>query len=181
MYRAVDGNPPTYTYLDPSTNPPTQTTISDPTAGQELWGFIPPEFAPKLKRLHDNSPVLKLPSTPNGISPTPQRKDYFADGATGVYQAIDGNGKTIKAIIYITMRRGGRLIYALDVTNHNNPIVLWRHSNTDAGFGELGQTWSLPKVAKVKGWANPVLIFGAVILPQRTMKRPLRMTWGAAY
>lgn len=132
-----------------------------PNPGNELWGFVPSEFFGKLKRQHDNSPVLLMPSTLPGIVPAPQRKDYFVDGPTGVYQAIDGLGRTTAAYLYLAMRRGGRFIYALDVSNPNNPKFLWKHSNTDAGFGELGQTWSLPKVARVTGYPNPVLIFGA--------------------
>ena len=132
-----------------------------PNPGGELWGFIPSEFLGKLKRQHDNSPVLQMPSTLPGIVPTPQRKDYFVDGPTGIYQTIDGLGKTTTAYLYLAMRRGGRFIYALDVTTPGSPKFLWKHSNADAGFGELGQTWSQPKVARVSGYPNPVLIFGA--------------------
>lgn len=149
VFRAANGN---------QVNPPSSTL---PSPGAELWGFVPPEFFGKLKRLHDNSPALLMPSTLPGIIPTPQRKDYFVDGSTGVYQLIDGVGRTTKAYLYLVMRRGARLIYALDVTDPKNPKFLWKHSNTDAGFSELGQTWSQPKVAIVKGYANPVLIFGA--------------------
>lgn len=147
VYRAINGN---------QTSP-----IGTTPAGGELWGFIPPEFFSHLKRLHDNSPIIKFPTTLAGIVPTPMLKDYFADGPTGLYQLINANGTTQKANIYITMRRGGRFIYALDVTNPAAPKFLWKHSNTDAGFGELGQTWSQPKVAMVKGYPNPVLIFAA--------------------
>ncbi|OIR03323.1 neisseria PilC protein [mine drainage metagenome] len=132
-----------------------------PNPGGELWGFIPSEFFGKLLRQHDNSPVLLMPSTPPGIIPTPKRKDYFVDGPTGIYQVIDGLGKTTTAYLYLAMRRGGRFIYALDVTNPGSPKFLWKHSNADAGFGELGQTWSQPKVAMVSGYPSPVLIFGA--------------------
>ena len=38
------------------------------------------------------------------------------DGPTGVYQKLNADGTIAKAYIYLTMRRGGRLIYALDVT-----------------------------------------------------------------
>ena len=149
VFRAVNGN---------QVNPPSS---SLPSPGAELWGFIPSEFFGRLKRLHDNSPVLQMPSTPPGIIPTPQRKDYFVDGSTGIYQVVDGAGRTIKAYLYLAARRGGRFIYALDVTNPANPQFLWKHSNADAGFSELGQTWSQPKAAMVSGYANPVLIFGA--------------------
>lgn len=149
MYRAVNGN---------------QTGTN---AGKELWGVIPTEFFAKLNRQRTNSPVLQLPSTPQGILPAPQPKDYFADGPTGVYQVINASGTTDTAYIYIAMRRGGRFIYALDVSTPDNPQLLWKKSYTDTGFSELGQTWSQPKVAFVKGYADgsgnpkPVLIFGA--------------------
>lgn len=129
--------------------------------GDELWGFIPSEFFLKLNRLRTNSPQLNLPSTPPGILPTPTKKDYFIDGITGLYQLIDGNGITLKAYLYLTMRRGGRFIYALDVTDPASPQLLWKVDNATANMSELGQTWSQPKVAKVAGYANPVLIFGA--------------------
>ena len=58
------------------------------------------------------------------------------------------------------MRRGGRFIYALDVTDPDQPKFLWTRSNASAGYGELGQTWSEPKVRKVRATSNPVLIFG---------------------
>lgn len=148
-FHAVDGNQPN------------NSGVVDANAGNELWGFIPSELFGELKRLHDNSPSLLMPSTPSGIIPAPQRKNYSIDGPTGVYQLINGNGTTAAAYIYLSMRRGGRFIYALDVSNPNNPKFLWKHNNTDPGFSELGQTWSQPKVAKVNGYPNPVLIFGA--------------------
>jgi type IV pilus assembly protein PilY1 len=140
--------------------------------GDEMWGFIPKEFFLKLNRLRTNSPQLNLPSTPAGILPKPQPKDYFVDGTTGLYQVIDGTGNTTRAIIYLSMRRGGRFIYAIDVTTPEVPVLLWRIDNTSPGMSELGQTWSQPKVAKVQGYCggspcsasnpqSPVLIFGA--------------------
>jgi len=154
VYRAVNGN---------QTNPAGSTL---PAPGSELWGFIPTEFFSTLKRLHDNSPILDLPSTIPGILPTPQKKNYFADGSTGVYQKLNANGTTNTAYLYISMRRGGRLIYALDVTDPTDPKYLWKITNT-GDFTELGQTWSAPKVALIKGYNDgsgnpkPVLIFGA--------------------
>jgi hypothetical protein len=135
-------------------------------AGQELWGFIPTEFLKQLKRQHDNSPQLLLPTTLPGITPAPRRKDYFVDGPTSVYQVFNADGSTQTAYIYLTMRRGGRFIYALDVSDPTAPRLLWKKSNTDPGFAELGQTWSQATVARVKGYVDangnpkPVLIFG---------------------
>ena len=166
VYRAINGN---------QTNP-TGTTL--PAPGAELWGFIPSEFYSALKRLHDNSPIIQGPTTLAGIVPAPQPKDYFADGSTGLYQLIKSDGTTQTAYIYIAMRRGGRFIYALDVSVPTAPKFLWKHSNADAGFSELGQTWSQPKVAMVKGYASPVLIFGAGYDPAEDSEPPLADTMG---
>jgi type IV pilus assembly protein PilY1 len=57
------------------------------------------------------------------------------------------------------MRRGGRFLYAFDVTTPSAPKMLWRKSNS--AISVLGQTWSDPRVALVLGYANPVLVMGA--------------------
>lgn len=128
------------------------------TPGTELWGLVLPEHFAKLNRQRVNSPELKLPST---VLSSAQPKDYFVDGSPGVYQLLKSDGTIDKAYIYLTMRRGGRFMYALDVSVPGDPKVMWKISSSDTGFGELGQTWSRPRVTLVKGYANPVLVFGA--------------------
>ncbi|MDP4030529.1 MAG: PilC/PilY family type IV pilus protein [Gallionella sp.] len=165
VYRAVNGNQSNHA----------ESTL--PVPGSELWGFVPPEFFGKFNRQRTNSPVLLLPSTLTGIEPTPERKDYFADGSTSVYQLLNADGTTDNAYIYLAMRRGGDFIYALDVSDPASPEFLWKieppgltnasgfTESTD--FAELGETWSAPKVARIKGYndgsgnAKPVMIFGA--------------------
>lgn len=138
------------------------------TDGMEQWAFIAQEFFSKLKRQYDNSPAVLYPSTPSGIVPTPQRRDYFWDGPVGSYVERNGSGVVTKAYLYIAGRRGGRFIYALDVTTPTNPKILWKKScpnatgttGCDSGLGALGQTWSTPQVIRVKANTNPVLVFG---------------------
>ncbi|EKD98230.1 MAG: hypothetical protein ACD_23C00526G0002 [uncultured bacterium] len=129
-------------------------------AGQELWGFIPEEHFPKLKRLRDNTPKIRISTTNMPASDLPTLRDYFVDGPIGVYQGKDARGNNIK-YLYVAMRRGGRFIYALDVTNPTAPKFLWKKSYTDTNFEKLGQTWSEPMVVKIKGNTNPVIIMGA--------------------
>jgi type IV pilus assembly protein PilY1 len=150
---------------------PSTTTLVQP--GDERWGFLPKEFFGRYKRLRTQTPAISA-SNP---------RDYFADGAVSVYTK-DGfsrnaanaivavpDGKLVaadgdKVYLYISMRRGGNFIYALDVSDPNVPKLLWRRGAGDTGYGILGQTWSEPKVARVKatlGGHNPdnvVLIFG---------------------
>ena len=127
------------------------------TDGYEKWSFIPTEFFGQFKRMRDNVPPAST-ATP---------KPYFADGAVGIYQFDANNdGKFVaadgdKVYLYMSMRRGGRFIYALDVTDPDQPKFLWRRDNSSAGYTELGQTWSEPKVRRIRASANPVLIFGA--------------------
>ena len=163
-FRAINGNQPGATPASIGSTPP----------GGELWSFIAPEFYGKLKRLHDNSPAIQYFSTPPGIIPTPLPKDYFFDGIAGLYQ----NFNTGKVYIYLSARRGGNVIYALDVSDPTNPLFMWRHTNADSGFSELGQTWSQPKVALVKGYVNPVLIFGAGYDSNEDSEPPIADTMG---
>ncbi|MBT9553740.1 MAG: pilus assembly protein PilY [Hydrogenophaga sp.] len=132
--------------------------------GSELWGFVPEELFPKLKRLRNNAPEVRLSTTEvvETASETlkPSSRDYFVDGPIGVYQKVVGD-VTTQAILYVAMRRGGRFLYAIDVSTPGTPKMLWRRRHTDTGFSFLGQTWSKPKVARIKGNTNPVLVFGA--------------------
>jgi type IV pilus assembly protein PilY1 len=127
-------------------------------AGQELWSFVPQEVMPSLKRLRSNTPDIELSTTPAGLGAAP--RDYFVDGPIGVYQKLTSSGSTEQAIIYVGMRRGGRQLYALDVTNPTAPKFLWKLTPSSPGMGALGQTWSEPKAIRVKGRSQPVLIFG---------------------
>ncbi|MEO5845963.1 MAG: PilC/PilY family type IV pilus protein [Caldimonas sp.] len=126
-------------------------------AGEELWSFVPPEMYGKLNRLRINTPEVRMPSTPSSSTATP--RDYFIDGPIGVYQRFSAAGAVEQAIIFVAMRRGGRLLYAFDVTTPTAPALLWK--KTSADLGALAQSWSEPRVARIKGSLNPVLVLGA--------------------
>lgn len=147
VFHAINGN---------QVNPSGSTL---PAPGNELWGFVPTELFGKLSRQRINDPDLKLPTTPAEILPAPQKKDYFIDGPTGIYQLFNSAGATTKAILYLTMRRGGQFLYAVDVTDPAVPTVLWKKDTSS--LPELGQTWSTPKVFRVKGRTGPVVAFAA--------------------
>ncbi len=133
--------------------------------GEEVWGFIPEEFFGRLKRLRDNDPIIS----------SVNKKPYFADGSIGTY-VLDNNKDGIiketdvdgdKAHLFISMRRGGRMIYALDVSTPTAPKMMWKRDNEDDGYYELGYTWSEPKVVTdLAASSDPVLIFGAGYDPE---------------
>ncbi len=127
--------------------------------GQEDWAFFPKELAPILnpRRVNNLSPQHIY-----GVDLTPSlyTKDVDADGTL---DASDGD----KAWIYVGLRRGGRVLYALDVSSPNSPVYKWEASPLDAGMSELGQTWSEPVITRIPGYVDgsgvpkPVVIVGA--------------------
>ncbi|MGE5097758.1 MAG: pilus assembly protein, partial [Betaproteobacteria bacterium] len=121
------------------------------TDGKESWSFVPPEFYGKFLRQRSQTPALQLPTVLGANT----NKDYFFDGPIGSFQ------DATRAWIFVTARRGGRFIYAFDVSDPTSPRFMWKKSSADANMSELGQTWSEPKAVKVKAFADPVLIFGA--------------------
>lgn len=120
------------------------------TDGTEAWAFIAPEHYSKLGRLYLNAPLIKFPNTSPSITPTPTKRNYFFDGNIGVFQTAN----LATTHLFVSMRRGGRSIYALDVSDPTTPEFLWSKSNTDTGFSELGQTWSEPKVLAIRKTAG---------------------------
>jgi hypothetical protein len=139
----------------------------DAATGRERWAFVAPEHYSKLERLKTNTPGVdyKIPATA-GNSP----KDYFFDGSIGIYQAATDVANP-PVWIYPTQRRGGRMIYAFDVTNPAvDPTLKWRRGCTsaaggcDVGFEQMGQTWSTPNVAFINGYSTkttkPVVVMG---------------------
>jgi Tfp pilus tip-associated adhesin PilY1 len=160
----------------------------DPAIGTEVWAFAAPEHFGDLRRLRLNSPPIS----------STFKKPYFFDGPIGVFtRSVSGTKLDVpdnvtpdptdatqdQVWMYLTMRRGGRFIYALDVSQPLKPRLLWRKgcpsvetdsalkdaNGCDLGWGELGQTWSEPKVVSINcvntskncGATDPVLIFGA--------------------
>lgn len=143
--------------------------------GKELWSFVPPEFgSSRFERLRTESPIVCYPNnvyydaaTGTCLSPsTATKRDYFFDGSIGIYQTATNSN----IWIFPTMRRGGRTIYALDVTDSDDPTIKWKfgcpNMNDDGscstGATAIGQTWSIPNVAFIKGnsTTTPVVVMG---------------------
>lgn len=124
------------------------------TTGEEEWIVYLPEFLDDQKALMTNANGPHL---------------YGTDGSGSVL-TIDNNNDGIidpaspendRVYFYIGMRRGGKAIYAFDITPETKltssttatgikPKFMWRIDETSTGFGALGQTWSQPVVANVR-------------------------------
>ncbi len=124
----------------------------------ESWAFMPHEFFKNYKALRDNF--------------TSTNKIYGIDGSATAYVSDKNGDGTVdstagdKAWIFVGLRRGGSSYYGLDVTDPDNPVLMWHIDASSTGFSELGQSWSKPKVGFSKlnvsgSVAKPVLFIGA--------------------
>ncbi len=140
-------------------------------AGNELWSFVAPESYGNIKRLRDNTIPINFTGSPLP-PPVRQPKPYGFDGPITAYS--DASNKWI----FASMRRGGRVLYAFNVTDMvatpGNSTLMWKigcpNQGNDTGCSSdyvgLGQTWSTPQNLKTNGYTTagtprPMLIMGA--------------------
>ena len=146
----------------------------DAMTGQERWAFYAPEsFARTVPtstptnvfaRMRTNAPQINFP--PLAANDSFQPKDYFFDGALSAFQNADNS----TVWMYAAQRRGGRMIYGFDVSNPDAASFKWRvgcpnlgnDAGCTAGASGIGQTWSTPNVAFIKGFSTttPVVLVG---------------------
>jgi type IV pilus assembly protein PilY1 len=170
VLRAINGN---REYSGTGTD---NSAINGVAAGQEIWSFVAPEFFTSIKRLKTNSPKVQfvmlddLPEYSDADATNdPLPKSYGLDGTVVAYKYGTSTW------IYSTARRGGRVVYAFDVssihTDASSPRLLWKvgcpnlanDTGCTTGFTGIGQTWSAPKILKAAGYgsgASPMVIFG---------------------
>ncbi len=125
----------------------------DSITGKENFAFVPQEMLPKLQNIFDDT----------GAS----GKAYGLDGNVIAWINDEDHDGTISGAgehvyLYFGMRRGGRYIYSMDVTDRNSPKLRWVIEGGTGDYAELGQTWSSPNVERIimGGSERTVLIFG---------------------
>jgi type IV pilus assembly protein PilY1 len=135
----------------------------DTKDGTELWAYVP---GPMLRRMDD---LYENEQQPN--------KRYGLDGNIRAYK-LDLNDNGIvdgkdKVYLYFGMGRGGESYYALDVTDRNDPKLMWRKGSSNETLADgtpipaedqlpgLAQTWSTPVITTVNidGTVRLVAIF----------------------
>jgi type IV pilus assembly protein PilY1 len=125
----------------------------DPVTGAENWSFVPEPLLSRMRNLYYN------PDT------QPEDRVYGLDGNIRVWRKdVDGNGIIEPADgdfvrVIFGQRRGGGTYFAVDVTNKQQPTLMWMHSYAAEG---AGQSWSVPQIAKVRIGVNlyDVIVFG---------------------
>ena len=122
---SVEHSKPVIVNYDSSTSPPVQymyyvqnngmLTAVDTSTGKEKWSFLIEEALPKLASLQANVNGPEI---------------YVADGSPAVFYD-DQNGDGIingadRVWLYFGLRRGGRVYYALDITQKDTPFFKWK-------------------------------------------------------
>jgi type IV pilus assembly protein PilY1 len=124
------------------TDPDIDTTGDETEHGTESWAFISPDQLPRLKDIVEGS-----------------GHQYFLDSSPKIYRKDINHNDVLdpgdQVILVCGQRKGGSSYFALDVTDPDNPIFLWRISpgdsfNPDFVISELGQSWSEPQLGLVK-------------------------------
>ena len=157
-----------YDYTDGTdkTNPDNQTNIIfystlgatlhgiDAKTGVEKFAFIPREKLGAIKTLYDNAASAE-PEYGLDLTWTVWRKDVNGDGKIST---AGGD----KLYLYGGMRMGGNHYYALDLTDINDPKMLFTLTGGTDAYGNAGQSWSQPVLADIKVGTEvkKTLIFG---------------------
>jgi type IV pilus assembly protein PilY1 len=120
-------------------------------SGEEVWGFMPQAAMGKIQTLRQN--------------PSGTLHPYTVDGAPVAYMEDSNGNGTIdadeNAWLFFGMRRGGKAYYALNITDPEQPQLMWKIEK-GGDFAELGWTFSAPRVILVSSQfgVRPALIFG---------------------
>jgi hypothetical protein len=119
----------------------------DALTGEELWAYIPYNLLPKLKNMW---------AVEAGTGDRHFLRDVYVDGspmAADVYIDADGiGGKEWRTVLICgqgpgkgsTIAGGINYYFALDVTDPDDPYVLWELTDIT-----MGESWSIPVVGKV--------------------------------
>ncbi len=111
----------------------------DRATGVEKWAYMPTDVLPNLYKLADTDYRFN--------------HQFFVDGAAQVGDVWDGS--TWRTIVVGGMNKGGRMYYALDVTDTENPVALWEFRDP-----QLGLTYGNPVITKRKD-GKWVVAFGS--------------------
>lgn len=103
----------------------------DLRTGEEVFGYVPRGVYPNLRDM------------------ATQDFRYTVDGEVRLFDAWDGS--QWRQVLVGTLGAGGRSVYALDVTNPDNPQVMWEITDQDLPEpGHLGLTFAAAEPARLE-------------------------------
>lgn len=119
----------------------------------EQWVFIPSQLVNRTVTVGtDTVPVLKRLTDSNYKN----NHLYYVDLAVNVHTF--GNSTYLVA----GFRGGAKGYFAMDVSSPGSPVLLWSRTSTDAGWENIGYSFSEPQLVRMLDGSvsKPVLIFG---------------------
>ena len=123
--------------------------------GTEAFAYMPSEL---LKNI---DPQFNNTASPNHIYGVDSPITLWLDESASTIAANIGNGildSGEKAYLFFGLRRGGKSYFALEVTDPDNPALIWKNSYGSA------DSWSQPVLTQLMWKPNtapkPVLVFG---------------------
>ena len=146
-------------------------TASGAESGAEAWGFMPRAVMGQQKTLREEDTTASFPYGVDGPVTVFLKDRGPSNGPSdGV---IDASNPDDQVLAFFGLRRGGSAYYALDITDPDNPDLLWRIDPSTSGFSRLGLSFSEPVVSRLR-WLEgstvldkPVLIFGGGYDPKK--------------
>ena len=151
--------------------------------GEELWGYIPPVIHGNFEKIQSSK--ANSTNAIYGIDGSPVVKDIYFDDTPD----NGSNDPRWRTVLISGIGAGGNGIFALDITDINNPKHLFaiendatnqavKHwdkdgfksefgyrsgrINPDMDYRKLGETWSTPRIIRIKvaGQDKWVAVFG---------------------
>lgn len=111
--------------------------------GKELFAFMPLPLLGNIRGQYENA--LLTGSV---------KRIYGVDGEITIWMDDTNNNRKVdngeSAYLFFGLRRGGEAYYALDISDPENPELLWTISDQTSDFSQLGQTWSKPTMGKLR-------------------------------
>ena len=110
----------------------------DAATGSEVWAFIPKSLLTDLRDMRYDHTFF--------VDASPKVADiWFYSSDTDTTKSVS----EWKTVLISGLRKGGDTHFALDITDTENPKVLWEFpSSTDAY--KVGESWSEPVIGRVK-------------------------------
>lgn len=126
-------------------------------SGKENWAFMPREVMDTVKAHRNGVVPIGSPVHPIGVDGEPM---VMIDAGDDKATIDSGDGDTAWA--FFGLRRGGAAYYGMDISDPDEPELMWRIDANTPGFEELALTFSTPTPAVVMYGDEPVrvLVFG---------------------
>ncbi|MCC6211426.1 MAG: hypothetical protein IT513_10330 [Burkholderiales bacterium] len=118
-------------------------------AGRERWAYVPSMVIPNLWKLADKQYADKHTNYVNG---SPITTDICVARCNNPHTGVSSTDPDWRTIVVAGLNAGGRGYYALDITDPEDPKLLWEFT-TSAGIGvatddDLGFTFGQPVVTR---------------------------------